>query len=79
MNYLRPFYFVAFQAACAHIGGFRLAVLEDGDLLHVGFKGPLGLAVAVADVIAGVLPLIADAANSRHDPTSSARFFVCGR
>ena len=76
---LRPFYFVAFQAACAHIGGFRLAVLEDGDLLYVGFKGPLGLAGAVADVIAGVLPLISDASNSRHDPTSSPRFFLCGR
>lgn len=70
LKILSAFYFVALQATRANVSGFHLAVFDDLDLLHVRFESSSRFAVAVAHVIAGILTLIAYAANSRHIHTS---------
>ena len=68
---LSAFHFVALEATRADVSGFNLSVFYDFHFLYVRFESSPRLAVAVADVIAGVLPLIADAAHSRHIHTST--------
>ncbi len=67
---------VALQAACADVTRLDLAVLDIGDLLHIGFEGALGLAVGVADIVAGRLTFSADTANSRHKKPPEGRKFL---
>lgn len=68
---LSAFYFVALQATCANVSGFYFSVLDDLDFLDIRLERSSRLAVTVAHVVAGILPLIADAAHSRHIHTST--------
>ena len=71
LKMLSAFHFVAFEATCAHVCGFHLAVFDDLHLLDVRFESSSRFAVAVAHVVAGILPLVANAANPRHINTST--------
>ena len=63
---LSAFHFVALEATRADVSGFNLSVFYDFHFLYVRFESSPRLAVAVADIVARSLALVADAAHSRH-------------
>ena len=65
----------ATQAACADPNAFWLTIDQCPDWLKVGFEGPLGPVIGVADVVAGLAAFATKIACKCHGYTPSPKLF----